>query len=366
MSWSALRQRIRLLESILETDPDNIGVRQELLRHQADYLRQAGGDQRVAQALSDNLEVLWALHPRDLLAAELLAPQADPDHEPGPPRDPEAAGWFTAGIEALGEGRAEQAEQDLTAALLADPTSPAVHLALGRARLARGEAEAAEAHLEFAERAAPGSAAAAAARGDGLAALGRPREALDHWLAALARNPLCARAEQRAIELGFASGYRWVKVPLQPVVWPLIEADGRHWIVENRTATTGPRRAWRTWANAVVAECRGLAPENLPLAGLPRRIELLRDIHEVLLGAWRRWRWLRYARWRNAATAAELCLDWLAAVRRDGLLDAYLYYGYLHPDLGADYRAWRDRHPGEMERFLRRHVMHPDPLEERS
>ena len=354
-----LLQRIRELEQLLAADPDNVEVRQDLLRQQSRFLRLNGPHPDVAREFADNVEVLYALNPRDPLVSEVLAGEVDHGYRPPAPFDPEAELALATAVAALEQDDLETAAAHLERAVLAEPDSPAVHLASARACLLRNEPAEAWPHLAYALAILPDCAALLAVAGETLMKLGRDAEAQDHLLAALSLNPLAGAAEQHLIALGFRNGYHWLKLPLRPAVWPLIGADGKSWMVNAEGAPPMVRAAWRAWAEAIVEGCSRLAPEEAPLAGLPRQMPLLRDAFGQLLKRWHRgWLMRRLQRKRHAHPAA-LTLDWLGHVATAGLLDAYLYFSYLHPDLGPSYRAWRARNPEAMRQFLERFVLHP-------
>lgn len=354
-----LLQRIRELEQLLAADPDNVEVRQDLLRSQSRFLSLHGPDPGVARAFADNVEVLYALNPRDPLVSEVLAGEVDPGYRPPPPADPIAEAGLSAGMLAMEQDDLESAAEHLQAALLAEPDSAAVHLVCGRHALRRGRADEAWAHLDYAARLAPRSAAVMAMAGEALAGLGRLEEAEDRLLGALSLNPLAGAAEQLLIALGQQRSFFLVKLPLRPAVWPLIGPDGQvSWLANGEGTPLLVRRAWCAWADSVVASCRAIAPEDAPLAGLPRQLPVLRQAFGRLLRQWRRSALRRRFAGRRNPHPAALMLDWLQAVERDGLLDAYLFYSYLHPDLRREFLAWRDAHPAAMRSFLERHVVH--------
>ncbi len=359
-----LLQRIRELEQLLAADPDNVEVRQDLLRSQSRYLLLHGPHPEVNRAFTDNVEVLYALNPRDPLVSEVLAGEVDPEYRPPAPRDAVAELGLAAGVVALEQDDLVAAAEHLQAALLAEPDSPAVHLACARHALLRARPEEAWTHLEYALRLAPGCAAVMAAAGETLAALDRRDEAQSWLLQALSLNPLAGAAEQQLIALGFRVGYHWLKLPLRPAVWPLIGPDGRSWMVNAEGPPPMVRAAWRAWAEAIVQGCQSLAPDEAPLAGLPRQLPVLQHAFDQLLKQWRRGRLRRRLQRRQPAHPAALTLDWLTQVDADGLLEAYIFYGYLHPDLRASYLAWRASHPELMRQFLERHVMHPNASRE--
>jgi len=351
-----LLQRIRELELLLADDPDNVEVRQDLLRSQSRFLRLHGPHPDVDRAFADNVEVLYALNPRDPLVSEVLAGEVDPGYRPPAPTDSDAEAGLAAGVMALDQDDLVAAAEHLQTALMTEPDSPAVHLACARHALLRSRADEAWSHLEYALRLAPGCAAVMAMAGETLVELERYDEAREWLLSALSLNPLAGAAEQHLINLGSRQGFFLLKLPLRPAVWPLIGPDGRSWMVNADGTPASARAAWRVWAESIIESCRELTPEEAPLAGLPRSLPLLQQAFGRLLRRWRRGRLRRRFR-RRAAHPSELTLDWLACVQADGLLDAYLFYSYLHPDLGPAYLAWRAEHPGAMRRFLVDHVL---------
>ncbi|MBI2301797.1 MAG: hypothetical protein HYU66_23075 [Armatimonadetes bacterium] len=343
----------------MSADPDNVFLRQELLRQHARCLEALDEpDDRLEWCFTLNLEVLCALNPRDPSAAEVLAGQVDPGYEPSPPDDPEAGAAWRLALEAIERGRSQEAEKPLRAALLAAPDSPAVHACCARLQLDRlGYAEA-ERHLRFALSRAPGAALLHALVGEALRGQGRPTEAAEACLAALALNPLCTSAEQQLVELGPELGYVWVALPLRPAVWPQFDAAGRSSLHAAPELGWSVRGAWRDWATAVLRLWRELPPDCAPLAGLPREPAFLTQIHRELLRGWRRRRRCGSRRGLEARL-----LDWLAAVDADGLLPAYLHYSYLPPAMAADFRAWREREPESLPRLYRDHMMRRDGLD---
>ena len=91
MALGPLEEKIRRLEALLSVDPDNVGLRHELLRSHAVYLGvQPLPDESVASAFALNLEVLYALCPRDPAVSEAYVERLEPTYYPPPPADPEA------------------------------------------------------------------------------------------------------------------------------------------------------------------------------------------------------------------------------------------------------------------------------------
>ena len=138
---------------------------------------------------------------------------------------------------------------------------------------------------------------------------------------------------------------------------PLLGDDGRHWSVSREGFGAASHRAWAAWAETVVKLCRDVPADERPLAGLPRRMDVLEPSHERLLAVWRRTAWRRW--WRPALTPDGWILDWLGRVQAAGLLPAYLFYSYLHPELLPPFRAWQAANPTAMGRFLREFVRQP-------
>ncbi len=362
MPVSDLREQIQHLENLLSADPDNVQVRQRLLRCQRRLLAEQGPDPEVVAAFDANIEVLYALSPRDPLVSDVLAARLGLVAEVAAPSDAEAAQALAAGVGFLDTPDLPAAQEPLQRALLAEPDSPAVHAALVRYWLAVGAPTAALGHAEFLRRSQPESPVVLTHCGEVAMALGRHRAALNDLLHALALNPLYVRAEHGLVALGEQFGYRWLRLPLHPGVWPVIAADGQHWLAAASGLPSGVRAAWKGWAREVLRRCQQLPLEAAPLAGLPRDLSLLQDVHAELLHVWRVRRCLR--RWWQPLQPTEVVLDWLAGVAAAGLLDAYLFYAYLHPALATDYRAWRTRDPGAMERFLRDWVIRWTPVAE--
>lgn len=351
-------ERIRRLEAVLHDDPDNVPARQELLRVHARYLNQTDhADDRIEMAFEMNLEVLYALSPRDPCVCEVLAGRVDPDYELRPPAGPEAVEPYREAMLALAEGDPWAAEEKLRLALLNEPDSIASHAQLARFAVERREWDTAWRHLDYALAQQPNSALLRFIAGEAWWGMGEPAKAFDEYITALAINPLCAQAEAQLVSLGETLGYRWLELPLRPAVWPLIEAGGRSWMRSDSSRPRAVRAAWRAWAEAVLRLCRELPPERTPLAGLPRDLEFLTATHRALLSAWRLARLAAPRRHPDTRL-----LNWLAAVDRAGLLPAYLLFSYLHPDLADDLRAWRAAHPNGMARFLRQFVVRRDGL----
>ncbi len=349
----AFGEQLWRLERRVAADPDNVPLRCELLQWQSRAVRE-DPEGAVERARLANLEVLYALRPRepDLLA--VLAPRIDPHFLPAEPSDPEARAALRLADDRFAEDRPEEAAGNLREALLAAPDSPAVHLRLGELRCGEGRWDEALEHLRFALAQAPGSAAVWATCGRALRGLRRWPEAFDHGVEALVRNPLCAAAEEGLAQLAVRLGYRWQRVPLCPLVWPLIPT-GRTAILMSRPGTPhGARRAWYAWSGAAIAACAELTEAELPVAGLPRDLPRLEAIHRALLSSWHRWRWWR---WRRRRRRPERELDWLTHVAEDGLLEAYLLFAYLHPDLTVAWQAHRAARPRDMERLIRSHLV---------
>lgn len=352
----AFGEQLWRLERRVAADPDNVPLRCELLHWQSRAAR-VDPEGAVERARMANLEVLFALRPREPAVLAVLAPRVDPHYLPPEPNDPEARVALQLADARLAEESPDEAAASLRRALLAAPDSPAVHLRLGELLCAEGRWSESLEHLRFALGRAPDSAAVWAACGRALRGLRRWPEAFDHGVEALVRNPLCAPAEEGLAQLAVRLGYRWQRVPLCPLVWPLI-APGQSAELMSRPGTPfGARRAWSAWAGAVTAACAAMPEPDLPLAGLPRDLPRLAAFHRVLLHSWQRWRWWRLPRRRRRP---ERELDWLARVADDGLLEAYLLFAYMHPDLSAAWQAHRAARPRDTERLIRSHLVEHD------
>ena len=268
---------------------------------------------------------------------------------------PEARSSFLAAEEKFGQADYRGALRSYEKAETIDPSSSIVQLHKGDAYFALGKIEEAIACYRASLALDPFDYQAYRYLADAYYRLKKPRESWSALVSAVVCKPDYGNAWKDLAVLARAGGMRVRRHRVRRLAHVETGLNGKLVVVLDQRIATGTgakREAWAAYGKTLAEGLEGVGrdPWRKHRRNVTPEVNAYRTLAET---------------WANSKLADPTLedeeLDFLARVRSEDLLDAYIFLEEFEQGMEPDFEKWKIRNPDAAYRYLRTHVFVPAP-----